>query len=222
MARAMRRDARSSPKQIEDIGEILLVGRVDDVGGARAFPAHAHVERSVLPEREASIGFVELHGRDADIQNNAVETRNPRRVGNLAEGSEACLVQREARVVGGQRRRCRNGAWVAIEPQNPGSRNGEDRPAVPTGAERSVEIHAASARRQGCDSLLAEHGNVPGRSAGGEGSSVAAVRHQSRAPEGCGEGAPVAACPELSCFRRSRTRFLASAKCARKRPGSQI
>ena len=45
---------------------------VDQIGRARALAAHAHVQRPVGAEGEAALGFVELHGGDAEIERDAV------------------------------------------------------------------------------------------------------------------------------------------------------
>ena len=44
----------------ENVGDLALIGMVDEIGGARPVAAHAHVERAIALEREAAIGPVEL------------------------------------------------------------------------------------------------------------------------------------------------------------------
>ena len=60
---------------IEDVGDHGFVGAVENVGGGRPFGAHAHVERAVVLEGEATLGFVQLHGGDADVEHDAVDGR---------------------------------------------------------------------------------------------------------------------------------------------------
>ncbi len=84
------------------------------------------------------------------------------------------------------------------------------------GAERAVDIDTAVMRAERIENLAREHGNVTGRSASDSAFAVAA-RHHSRAL--C---ASCAATREPSCFFNARTVPVASASCARKRPGSQI
>ena len=55
-------------ERLDDVGEIALGRRRDHIGGGRAGVAHAHVERTVEPEREAALGLVELHRGDAEIE----------------------------------------------------------------------------------------------------------------------------------------------------------
>ncbi|MNJ55139.1 hypothetical protein D3C77_506130 [compost metagenome] len=50
-----------------------MVPGVDDVGGGRPLVAHAHVQRPVAHEGEAALGLVQLHGRDADVEDHAVQ-----------------------------------------------------------------------------------------------------------------------------------------------------
>ena len=62
---------------VEDVGQRLLVERVDHVGGGRAVARHAHVERAVGLEGEAALRLVELHRGDADVEHHAVDGREP-------------------------------------------------------------------------------------------------------------------------------------------------
>ena len=52
--------------------DLGFVGFVDEIGGAQAFLAHPHVERTVRLERETALGLVELHRRYADIHRHAL------------------------------------------------------------------------------------------------------------------------------------------------------
>ena len=79
----------------DDIGEIALARRVDDIGRARAVAAHAHVERPVEAEGKSALAAIELHGGDAEIEHDAVD----RVVAGIArdgvEIGEAVLDQRQ-------------------------------------------------------------------------------------------------------------------------------
>ena len=177
---------------------------------------HPHVERAVVAEREAAIGLVDLHRRDADIECDAVERteaetrRDGLEIGEsvLDQGQPVPELIHKFSTAG-------DGGRVAIEREHAGSGVGEDRLGIAAGAERPVEVEAgriiATEPECGKD-LLPEHGNV------GWSASSAAIRrilvaaaHHSRAPGGRGVSA---ACLELSCFRRSRRRSLASSRCA--------
>src|SRR6185503_14051288 len=114
-----------------------------------------------------------------------------------------------------QRKAARDRIAVAIDADDMRIAGVEDRARMPAGAERAVDVHTAVARRQLLQHLAAEHGNMTGRSAGGR--VAAATHHHSRAF--C---ASCAATREPSCFFNARTVPVASASCARKRPGSQI
>ena len=72
----------------DDVGEVALGGLRDHVGRRRTGGAHAHVERPVEPEREAAFRRVELHGRHADIEHDAVDRRDPEIAGNAVERSK--------------------------------------------------------------------------------------------------------------------------------------
>src|SRR5205085_11257292 len=104
---------------------------------------------------------------------------------------------------------------IAVDADDTRAWHIENGACVSAGAERAVDVEAALARGEVLEHLAGEHGNMTGRSASGR--SAAAAHHHSRAF--C---ASCAATREPSCFFNARTVPVASASCARKRPGSQI
>jgi hypothetical protein len=64
----------------QDIGEFGFAQLVDGVGGCRAVAAHAHVERAVEAEREATPGVIDLRRRDAKVERHAVDRGDTARV----------------------------------------------------------------------------------------------------------------------------------------------
>src|SRR5262245_27035844 len=60
-------------EEAEDAGEVTRLETVDHVGGAGSGPRHAHIERPVGAKRKATLGLVELHGGDADVEHDAVD-----------------------------------------------------------------------------------------------------------------------------------------------------
>lgn len=59
----------------EQVCQLFLFEIVDEIGGAFAGLAHAHVERPFAHEGETALAFIELHGADADIEHDAVNGR---------------------------------------------------------------------------------------------------------------------------------------------------
>src|SRR5581483_11808807 len=201
-------------EQEDDVGEIALARRRNDVGGALARCAHAHVERAVEAEREAALRGVELHRRDAEIEHDAVDAgclRDP------FEVAEAILGERQAVI--GERAAERDGVRIAVDGDDLAIRLREDGAAVAAGAKRGVDIDAAVPDLEEFNGGAAEHGNVGGWSASD--SRAAAARRHSRAP-GAATCALRAAAWELSSVLSSRTFWVASASSLRNRPGSQI
>ena len=158
------REWRSSPKMIDDVGEIALGRAAHDIGRGRPVCAHPHVERTVEAEREAALGLVELHRGHADIHHDAVDRIDALRRADLGELGEAILDQRQPAA----------GASTSSAPpaiavrsrsmrDHAGSRHVEDRAAVAAGTEGRVDIDAAVARREVVDGLTAKHGNVRSR-----------------------------------------------------------
>ena len=70
----------------DDAGQIALGGFIDQIGGAFARQAHAHVQRAFLAERKAARRRIELEGRNAQIQHHAVG-----RVGEFLHPGEFAL-----------------------------------------------------------------------------------------------------------------------------------
>src|SRR5690348_8157931 len=57
----------------QQVGEVGFVEAVDQVGRALALRRHTHVERSFAHEGEASVGLIELHRGDAEIEHDAID-----------------------------------------------------------------------------------------------------------------------------------------------------
>jgi hypothetical protein len=59
----------------DQAGEFALSLLIDEFSGARAIDAHAHVEGPVAHEGKTALGFVQLHGGDAKIEDDSVHGR---------------------------------------------------------------------------------------------------------------------------------------------------
>ncbi len=59
-------------KLLEDLGEFLRRGLVEQVGGHRAGARHPHIQRRATPKREPERLVVELPRRDAEIEQDEV------------------------------------------------------------------------------------------------------------------------------------------------------
>src|SRR5262249_26397157 len=200
----------------DDVGQIVLACRVDNVSGAGAPTAHAHVERPVEPERKAAAGGIELHGRNAQIKHDAIDKVVSGFVRDSVEIGETILGQHQAAVrlldqVGGT---C-NGTLIAVDADHFAISRGKNGARIATGAEGAIDENAAVMDIEKIDRGAAEHGNMEGRSASD--SRAAAARHHSRAP-----GAGRAATWELNSSLSARTFSVACASSFWKRPGSQI
>ena len=198
-----------------DAGEVTLARRLDHVGCACTLPAHAHVERSVEPEREPALGGIELHGRNTEVQHDPVDMFVAGLARDGIEIGKPVLDQRQAAAslfdeIGAQCE-CR---LVAVNADHLAVGGCENGARVASCTERPVDVHAAFANIEEVDSLAAEHGNVGGGSASD--SRAAAARHHSRAP-----GALRAAW-KLRSSLSARTFRVASASSCWNRLGSQI
>ena len=146
-----------------DIGEVALARRVDDIGRARARTRHAHVERPVETEREAALRGIELHGGDAEVEHHAVDFRETGVARDVVEIGETIFDQRQpaARRLH-QVRTQRDGALVAIDADHLAVGRGQDGARIAAGAESGVDIDAAVTNIEELDRGAAEHGNVEG------------------------------------------------------------
>ncbi len=200
----------------DDGGKIAVGGGVDEIGGAKTLAAHAHVERTVVAEREPAFRLIELHRRDAEIEQDAVDRAMAETLRDMFEIGEAVFHQGEPALrLLDQSEALGHRIAVAVDADDARAAHIQDAARVPAGAERAVDGDAAIARRQKLQHLAGKHGNMTGQSASGR--VAAAAHHHSRAF--C---ASCAATREPSCFFNARTVPVASASCARKRPGSQI
>ena len=102
----------------DDRREIALGRRGHHIGRARAVAAHAHVERTVEPEREAALGLVELHRRHAEVEHDAVDRVVAAAARDAFEIGEAILDQRQpaVRLADTDRRRARSRCWSRSMP----------------------------------------------------------------------------------------------------------
>ncbi len=148
-------------EQKNDVGEIALFGVSDDIGRARAVAAHAHVERAVEAEREAALRRVELHRRDAEIEHDAIDgigaglARDSIQIGELIFDQGQTSLRRVDHAG-----TARDGGLVAVDPDYPAVRGGEDRARIPPCAESPVDIDAAIGDLEEIEHLGAKHGNM--------------------------------------------------------------
>src|SRR5438094_8736258 len=111
------------------------------IGRARACARHAHIEGTIVAEREAALGLVELHGRDAAIEPDAIDRIVAMPRGDCGEIGEAILRQRKPAMTGGDE--LSGGgerAGIAVDGDYVAVGGSEDRAAIATGAERRIEI----------------------------------------------------------------------------------
>ena len=111
-----------------DGSKIVLARLRHHISRAWACARHAHIKGTIVSEREAALGLVELHGRDAEIEDNAVDQIVAMLRGDRGEMGEAILRQRKPAMtisnkIGGLRER----AGIAIDGDHMALRGGENR-----------------------------------------------------------------------------------------------
>ena len=152
-------------EDIDDVGEIGLGGLRNDIRRGRPVMAHPHVERAAEPEREAALGLVELHRGNADVHHDAIDGGRALRGADVGEVGESVLDQGQPAVgLVDQIEAAGNRRPVAVDADDPGSRDSEDRAAVAAGAEGRVDIDAAVPGSEHLDRLAAENGDMAWRS----------------------------------------------------------
>ena len=170
-----------------------------------------------MAEGEPTRAFIELHGGDAKVEDDAVDRLVAAVAHDRLKVREIIFNQGEA-VAG---RACEIGAArdrvrIAVDGDDVTVRRSQNCAAVAASSEGRIHVDFPGADVEEFDHGAAEHGNVTSQSASDSARAVAA-RHHSRAP--CG---PSAATREPSCRLSARTFSVASASSARKRAGSQI
>ena len=152
-------------ENIDDVSKIGLGGLRHDIRRRRPVMAHPHVERTAEPEREAARRLIELHRGHADIHHDAVHRRRTLRRADVCKIGESVLDQGQpAAGPIDQIESAGNGRPVAVDADDPGSRDSEDRAAVAAGAEGRVDIDATVPDIEHFDRLAAENGDMAWRS----------------------------------------------------------
>ena len=153
--------------------------RRHDVGRGRALAPHAHVERPFAPKREAPRGLVELHGRNAEVEQNAIDRR---RAGDQAQIGKP--VFDEIETPAGfcyEPRALRDRALIAVNADDPRAGRLQNRARVAAAAKRRVHINTAVVHREPLDRAADKHGNMPGHAFN---DSPAVAHHHYSPPRG--------------------------------------
>ena len=142
--------------EVDRVREGAFLVAVDDVGRAHAILRHAHVERSVLHEGEATLRLVDLHGGDADVEDHAFDRLVTEVARDLVELREQPGRHRETWLLGGQDASGGEGDGVAVESDDSCLRHRKERATISPRSERAVDDDVSISRREGCDDLV-EH-----------------------------------------------------------------
>src|SRR3984893_8767433 len=163
------------PEMVKNIGQGCLPSGIDKFRGSRPLAVHPHIERAVAAKGKAARRVVDLHGRHADVEDSAVEIKKPARPRHLVEPCKSLLYKTKPPPrFGHEPGSAGNCGRVAIERENLGVKFGEQSLRIAAGAESGVKIKSALARSERGHDFVTKHGNVPGRSASGEISIIAA------------------------------------------------
>ena len=176
-------------EQAEDARKVAGLEAVDDVGRAWAGLRHAHIERPVGAEGEAALGLVDLHGRDADVEHDAIGFGD-----GFVEMRERAVHERQPS--GGfpfERASRFDGIGVTVDRHYRRACR-EQRPRVAACPERAVDDGLSLGRLKCGDHLAKENRNVAGRSANRGVPSAVASHHS-----GCSPGfVPCRSCESLA------------------------
>ena len=159
------------PQHAQDACQLGLVVAVDDVGGrAGGIRPHAHVERPVVAVREAALRLVDVHRRDAEVEQDGRHGVDAGAVEHLVEGVETGLVELVGDGVAElvEDRGCeRVGCGVAVDADEVGAAvacgaGREDRSGVAAGAQRRVDVDALWGAGQQLHAPITQDGHVRG------------------------------------------------------------
>ncbi len=179
IARAIRPACFFLAQESEDADEIRHFGSIDHIRGRDTRHRHAHVERPVALKRETALGFVDLHGRDADIEHHAVETFGWRKLGEIGKlrmmkGQPPTAGRDECLAAG-------NGIRIPVERNDTGAL-GENGRRIAAGTECSIKDDLAGFRLERCQHFGKKNRNVANRSAFGIRITFARCRRHSVSP----------------------------------------
>src|SRR4029079_13055476 len=151
----------------DDTGEIALAGCVDDISRARTFATHAHIERSVVTEREAARSAIKLHRGDAKIEHDAVDCIVSRVARYGVKIGKAVFDQGQAAArLLDQVRTQRDRSLIAVDAADLAVGGGKNGARIAAGAEGAVDIDAAVAHIKETDRVAAEPRSGESRAAG--------------------------------------------------------
>ena len=162
IARAMRRDLRSSPNwKMTSASADSSIAR-DALGRGRpAGLIHPHVERLVAPEAEPAALGVELHRGHAEVGQGAGHLGRALRVEHGVEVAVVGMGQPHAIAIGGQRLgRHGERLGVAVDADHLVGAALEERPRVPAEAHGAVHVRAPALRLQEPHGLVDHHRKV--------------------------------------------------------------
>ena len=143
-------------EDVDDVGELSLGRRRNHVRRGRPLLPHPHVERPVETEGKAAPGFVELHGGDADVHDDAVDRRKPLGRANVRQVGKPVFNQRQppGRLFD-QIEAAGNGRPVPVDADEAGSRDIEDGAAIAASPKSRVDVDAAGLGAQHLDGFAA-------------------------------------------------------------------
>ena len=147
--------ARNAPGQplfaigIDDVGQLVFLYRVHQVGGAWARFVHAHIEGAVLGEREPARRIVDLHRRHTEIEGYAVDGAKP------AVGQKrlhvAKMTRHQVQAAVGARRQiaiARNRVRVPVDAPHDAVGRGEQGACIAAAAQGAVDVNRTAARTE--------------------------------------------------------------------------
>ena len=145
-------------KDVDDVGKRFLRQRVHRIRRRDTLLRHAHVERAVTQEREAALGFIDLHGGHANVEHDAVDAL-------IADESlhvgEAALAQAEAgRELRHQRLAVTDRRGIAVDGDDAAIGCRKNGARVTAGAEGAIDVNAPVSRRECTQHFGQHHGDM--------------------------------------------------------------
>ena len=152
---------------IDHVRERALVGFGDGLGSGEARRGiHPHVESLIAPEAEPAARRVQLHRRDAQVREHAVDGRDATRIKNSCDVAKIAVHEldpvskRHERLTGQVERRS-----IAIDADQPRRPGFEQHPRMAAEADRAVDEESAARRRKVPAHLVDHDGLVHSRHA---------------------------------------------------------
>ncbi len=135
---------------MQNIGQQIRRGLIDQLGRTHAVIAHPHVKRPVTHEGKPALSLIKLHGGHAKVENHAIDLRHISRRQQRAHIAETASYKAESVAkLSSEGIGCGLCRRVAVKSDNPALRRFKQSATITARAKCAIDIDSIVARRHG-------------------------------------------------------------------------